>query len=193
MEANDGLLSYHLATQAAATFVTQLYAPVMARIDPEEVGARSRSMQIANEYGKRLEVRGQNLKPNTLKNLAEKYPSHSFVIDHREAQGLFKQVREATVSEKAVVDSLGRLARFPSGARGSGALLFKILTPAPDIVDKPTKRKASDDKAKTRGRASTDRANPSRAAGSAVAKSRSRLKAGTQPVAKSRANGTARG
>ena len=157
MSANDGLLSYSLATQAAASFVTQLYAPVMARIDPEEVGARSRSMQIAREYGKRLNIRAQNLKSDTsLTQLAEKYPSHSFVIDHRDALGLFKEVREANAAEKALVAALGDVARYPrpksdaSTKRGAG-LLFRVLS-APSSL----KGTASNGKIDRRGRAAAN-------------------------------------
>jgi hypothetical protein len=112
MQANNGLLSFSSATKAASDFVTQLYAPIFSRIDPEEVGARARSMRIAADYGKRLAVKSQNLKPDTLRLLAETYSSHSFVIDRQEAETLFHRVRAATDGEAAVVAALGRYARF---------------------------------------------------------------------------------
>ncbi len=132
MQDNGGLLSFHLASQAASDFVTKLYAPIFARIDPEEVGARSRSMRIAHEYGQRLAVGSQNLKPGTLTTLAEKYPSHSFVIDRREAAGLFKNVREASSTEKDLIKALGSLGRFPRpqepGRIPGQDVLFKPLS-----------------------------------------------------------------
>jgi len=112
IQANKGLLSFASATKAASDFVTHLYAPVFARIDPEEVGARSRSMKIAADYGKRLDVRWQNMKKDTLRLLSETYSSHSFVIDQREAEGLFNRVRKANADEVAVITALGRHARF---------------------------------------------------------------------------------
>lgn len=134
MQDNGGILSFPAASRAASDFVTNLYAPMVARIDPEEVGARSRSMRIAHEYGQRLAVGSQNLKTHTLTRLAEKYPSHSFVIDLREAEGLFNHVRRASDTEKTLVLALGQLARFPrplAGVRSEGKLLFETLsTPA---------------------------------------------------------------
>jgi hypothetical protein len=112
MQANNGLLSFSSATKAASDFVTQLYNPVFSRIDPEEVGARARSMRIAADYGKRLAVKWQNLKPDTIKALSETYSSHSFVIDHLEAESLFNRVRLANQEEQALVEALGRGARY---------------------------------------------------------------------------------
>jgi hypothetical protein len=113
IQSNNGLLSFPAAAKAASDFVTQLYAPVFSRIDPEEVGARARSMRIAADYGRRLAVKGQNLKTaQTLRALSETYSSHSFVIDRQEAENLFQHVREADKNERAIVEALGRYARF---------------------------------------------------------------------------------
>jgi len=112
IQSNNGQLSFASASKAASDFVTQLYAPVFARIDPEEVGARSRSMRIASDYGRRLAVKSQNLKPDTLRLLAETYSSHSFVIDQQEAETLFVRVRRTSDEEDAVVAALGWYARF---------------------------------------------------------------------------------
>lgn len=112
MQANNGLLSFASATKAASDFVTQLYAPVFSRIDPEEVGARARSMKIAADYGQRLAIKSQNLKNETLRLLSETYSSHSFVIDYHEAETLFKRVRIANDAERDLVAALGVLARF---------------------------------------------------------------------------------
>lgn len=110
--ANQGTLSFASASKAASDFVTQLYAPVFARIDPDDVGWRARSMRIADDYGKRLALKWQNVKPDTVRKLAETYSSHSFVIDMREAEGLFHRVRAATDAERAMVETLGLHARF---------------------------------------------------------------------------------
>lgn len=112
MEANQGMLSFASATKASSEFVTQLYAPVFAKIDPEEVGAKTRSMRIADDYGKRLSFKWQNAKNGAIQTLSETYSSHSFVIDKREAETLFHRVRDATEEEKALVGALGHFARF---------------------------------------------------------------------------------
>ncbi len=116
IQSNNGLLSFPSAAKAASDFVTQLYAPIFSRIDPEEVGARARSMRIAADYGRRLALKSQNLKtPQTLRLLSETYSSHSFVIDRQEAETLFQHVREADKDEQAVIGALGRYARFEVG------------------------------------------------------------------------------
>lgn len=128
MSANRGMLSFPAASKAAGEFVSSLYAPILGRIDPEEVGARARSMRIADDYGKRLEAKWQNLKPGTLKKLAETYSSHSFVIDQREAEGLFKVVRDASDAEKALVLAMGRYARWQIPVDGASECLIYALS-----------------------------------------------------------------
>jgi len=130
IKANNGLLSFTSATKAASDLITQLYAPVFGRIDPEEVGARARSMRIAIDYGRRLSIRAQNVHSHTLKVLAETYPSHSFVIDRQEAAGLFKRVREASSEELALVECLAEHARFvmSGGSHATIEVLHQIST-----------------------------------------------------------------
>lgn len=156
MQANNGLLSFASATKAASDFVTQLYAPVFSRIDPEEVGARARSMKIAADYGQRLALKSQNLKPNTLRLLSETYSSHSFVIDYHEAEQLFNRVRIANDVERELVSALGVLSRFEVN---QGDFVFHPLS------EKATSR-ASHDEANAGGASSEDGGNSARADGS---------------------------
>ena len=146
MQDNGGLLSFPAASQSASDFVMRLYAPILARIDPEEVGERSRSMRIAHEYGKRLALGSQNLKNETLSTLAEKYPSHSFVIDRREAENLFYRVRAASPAERALVECLGEVARFPgafdAARKSSRALLFRLLSSSEQPAKETARAKA---------------------------------------------------
>lgn len=71
-------------------------------------------MQIAAFYGTRLNVKFSNLKPEALDVLAQTYPSHSFVIDVEEANGILNRVRAASEVEKKLVQAIGRKARFPT-------------------------------------------------------------------------------
>jgi hypothetical protein len=135
MEANNGLLSFASASKAASEFVTKLYAPVFGRIDPEEVGARSRSMRIADDYGKRLSAKWSNAKGEAVKKLAETYSSHSFVIDKREAQNLFVNVRDATTEERALVEVLGFWGRFQLPRDKSAILALSTKLPPEEQTD----------------------------------------------------------
>lgn len=112
MAANNGMLSFPTASKAAGEFVAQLYGPVFGRIDPEEIGVKTRSMRIAQDYSLRLNIKWENVRPTAVEKLATSYSSHSFVIDRREAETLFTRVRDATEGEVALVGALGGFARF---------------------------------------------------------------------------------
>lgn len=109
---NQGMISFATASAAAVEAMKAIYGPVLSRIDPEEIGVRARAMRIAQDYGKRLEIAGRNLKPDTLTLLSEKYPSHSFVIDYVEAATMFERVRLDNEQERLLVDLLGPQARY---------------------------------------------------------------------------------
>ena len=113
MSNSGGVLSFHTASHAAAEIVSGLYGPIFAKIDPEELGSRTRAMRIGEDYGKRLNVRWTNLKANALELLSQTYSSHEFVIDYSDAAHLFNQVRMADDNELEFVKELGNLARFP--------------------------------------------------------------------------------
>lgn len=112
---SGGIVSFQTAAHSAAELVSRLYGPIFGRIDPEEVGSKSRAMQIAAQYSVRLNARFGNLKPNSIHYLVQTFPSHAFVIDLAEAQEIFERAREANVIEKALVDRVGLKARFPAG------------------------------------------------------------------------------
>lgn len=111
MEANQGMISFPTATHVAVESMKAIYGPVLARIDPEEIGTRSRAMRIAQDYGNRLIAASNNATAETLRVLAETYSSHSFVIDHIEAATLFRNARAANDVELEIVRGLQHFAR----------------------------------------------------------------------------------
>lgn len=113
VSSSGGVVSFHTASHSATEMISALYGPVFTRIDPEEVGSRSRAMRIGEDYGHRLNEKWSNLKEKSLTRLSQSYSSHGFVIDSIEASYLFNRVREANVGEMALVDGLGVLARHP--------------------------------------------------------------------------------
>lgn len=93
-----------LRTKLAADIATKLadgfISPIAAKIDPVTLGEHQRAMQIAFDYGERLNKVTDSLKSNALIQLVSGYPSHGFVIDRKEAGSLFKCVEspdEATI------------------------------------------------------------------------------------------------
>ena len=85
-----------VSTKMAGEFATQLAvggaAPMYAQIDPIQVGEVYRAMKIAYEYGERLNAQSDQLKNGALLDLVNGYPDHSFVIDRKEAERIFKKV-----------------------------------------------------------------------------------------------------
>jgi hypothetical protein len=57
----------------------------------------------------------KNVKPNGLRKLIMGYPSHSFVIDRREAKSIFKNVKSPTEEETSVFEICTPLLGSPFG------------------------------------------------------------------------------
>jgi hypothetical protein len=86
-------LSTKIASDIATELSDSLISPIMSRIDPLTLGQHQRAIQIAMEYGERLNKMSESLKPGALIKLITDYPCHGFVIDRREARNLFKNVQ----------------------------------------------------------------------------------------------------
>ncbi len=95
------------ASKIATKLTTGLFQPIYAQLDPIRLGEYHRNMLVAGEYGERLNNFSKNLKQSSLKTLTHGYPSHSFVIDRKEAGELFENVRAPSENE----DKLARLLR----------------------------------------------------------------------------------
>jgi hypothetical protein len=89
-------LSTRVASDIAARLTCGLFEPIAAQIDPLKLAEMQRATEIAFEYGTRLAEKSKNLRPFGLAKLVANYPSHSFVIDRKEATKLFVDVRSPT-------------------------------------------------------------------------------------------------
>lgn len=85
-------LTTKLAADIAAKLTDGYITPMVAKLDPLTLGEHVRAMQIAFEYGERLNNKSKLLKEDALIKLATNYPSHGFVIDRKEASELFNCV-----------------------------------------------------------------------------------------------------
>lgn len=85
-----------LAADIAAKLADGFVQPIMAKFDPVTLGEHQRAVQIAMDYGERLDQMTKSLKPNALSRLITGYPSHAFVIDRKEAAELFNNVEAPT-------------------------------------------------------------------------------------------------
>jgi len=114
---SGGRITVRTASEIAAKLTQALYTPIADQIDPIHMGEVKRSMAIAKEYGERL-VRHSGICLETrLGRLISGYPSHSFVIDKKEAKEIFKTgtVRDCTSDELALLQELDDFALTPMG------------------------------------------------------------------------------
>ncbi|ASC69495.1 hypothetical protein XM38_004220 [Halomicronema hongdechloris C2206] len=107
---SGGVITSKMAADIASNMAIGLLAPIAGQIDPLRLGELSRSMQVAYEYGTRL---NPNIK-KSINKLVAGYPSHSFVIDREEAQELFRNVRKPTDAESILESVLYECARSPA-------------------------------------------------------------------------------
>lgn len=99
-------LSTKLAADMAAHISAAVAAPLLTQVDPLRLGELQRATRIASDYGERLDKYSSNLKEDALQTLIHGYPSHSFVIDRKEASSLFQRVYPFTDAEQTFVDAV---------------------------------------------------------------------------------------
>lgn len=167
INASSGIVSFATASKAASEVLGALYGPIFGRFDPEDIGNRSRSMRIASDYGMRLASESKNIVPYNIEVLAQTYPTHSFVIELEEAQGLFVNARETTSFEVALIESIGDNARRQP-QRGERPLM-SCLSHKEDEENDET---GSDGNPATEEAAVEDGGNPPRAGKARRAKTR---------------------
>jgi Serine dehydrogenase proteinase len=120
-------LSTKLAAEMAAHIGAAMAAPLLNQVDPLRLGELQRATRIAFEYGGRLDGYSQNLKDDALKSLINDYPSHSFVIDRKEASNLFKRVSPLTPAENAFVQFAWAMLQYPSEHQQPRFINFPVL------------------------------------------------------------------
>lgn len=85
-------VSTRLSADIAAKLVESIIQPIASQIDPFKIGEHQRAVGIAQKYGELLNEMTKSLKEDSLGMLISGYPSHSFVIDRKEAEKLFNNV-----------------------------------------------------------------------------------------------------
>lgn len=115
------------AGELATNMAIGMVAPLYSQIDPNRIGEMQRAIQIAKEYGERLDEYATNLKPGALEKMVADYPSHSFVIDRKEAKKLFNRVNPMSSAEDDLVGTLWHL--FAEQAE-----FLHVCEPVPPVV-----------------------------------------------------------
>lgn len=102
-------LSTKVASEIAGSLVMGLFEPMFAQIDPIRLGEMNAALQIAHEYGNRLNEKAQNLKDTALSKLINNYPTHGFVIDRAEARKLFERVVPPSEDVQEISDFVAKV------------------------------------------------------------------------------------
>lgn len=133
-----GQVSTKLAAEIATKLAVGAYSHVFSQIDPAQLGANERALQIAVEYGNKLSAGRKNVRREAIERLATGYPSHSFVIDLEEAKSLFRNVRTPTDTE----ERLGECISFVTRDESDESIVELLNKPA---NEQAPKEKANDD------------------------------------------------
>ena len=100
---SGGQITTKTAGDIASTISVGLFKEIAEKVDPNVLGEVQRANQIGLHYGVRL-----GAPERIVRRLMQHYPSHSFVIDRKEASGILENCRPWTSVEKfifSVVDS----------------------------------------------------------------------------------------
>lgn len=130
IEIRDLGLSTKIASDIASQLAVGLHSPIFGQIDPIRLGEIQRQMEIAVQYGTRLNKYSSNLVngEQSLNQLVTAYPSHSFVIDRKEARDIFKRVEAPDENETAVSTELEQ---YLNADGASWVALFQEPRPSP--------------------------------------------------------------
>jgi hypothetical protein len=133
-----GQVTFNTAAEVAGKMVIGQLGPVYAQIDPSKIGENARAMNIAIDYGLRLNLHSGNLRNRkSLDRLASAYSSHSFVIDEKEAKELFSSVLQPTPELYELSVALGDEAHFPLDD-GDDAPFIKFISK--ELTDEAVER-----------------------------------------------------
>ncbi len=147
-------MSTKSAIEIATNLSTGVFRAVYEQVDPTRLGEIARAMRIAQEYGRRLSIKSQNLRDGALQRLVEGYPTHAFVIDRSEAQLLFKHVRKPNASEimlAGYLELVEGLSREPKLQRPTlvSQPIIRFISPGLEEGDVERKRRGEETNTET--------------------------------------------
>lgn len=132
-------VSTKTAGELAKGLALGVISPIASHVDPLLIGRVDRSMRIAQAYIERLNPDLQNKEK-----LIGGYPSHSFVIDFKEAEQFFgKRLRAPTPDEIQIEGQLREWACVPRQANWVGMLSTPLPPPTAAAPDAARRRRRS--------------------------------------------------
>lgn len=94
-----------MAAEIATSLTVGLLKAMYEQVDPIRLAEVERSLKISADYAERLsEQRPGNLKEGAIEKLVGSYPNHGFVIDRKEAEGLFENVDKPDQQLSVIAD-----------------------------------------------------------------------------------------
>lgn len=155
-----GQISFKVASDVAVRLAVGICEPLYKQIDPIVLGDLERGMTIAKAYGERLQIKGKNFRLDKLQALVESYPSHGFVIDIREAETLFENVRPCNENEQELLVALEATGEEPDAKGVVRFLSDERGEDSSEVGAKSTDEGEPDSVEKRDGRARSDAENP---------------------------------
>lgn len=132
-----GGLSTAIASKIATELTVGTFSQIYAQIDPAKIGENQRATMIAHAYGERLAKKSGNLQPDGLARIMFGYPSHSFVIDRKEARELFVNIERP---DPSMIEAMKELRNLFKG---------EAVNSRNPIVYDPLAEKTKEEKSKT--------------------------------------------
>lgn len=111
LKSTGGTMSMPVLSDAVNKMAGNLFTPIMDKINPIEVGETWRAMNIASMYGNIM--KSDNVGSDTIRRLIYDYPSHSFVIDAKQAESLFNKVYKLNDIQQMIYSNLKKLLEQP--------------------------------------------------------------------------------
>lgn len=104
-------LSVGEALKHAIEFTSRIITPLISQINTEKLGEYSRALNVGNDYGERLLKRYskyQNIN-DILTRFIYEYPSHDYIIDHKELKEIGFNVEAPQGNEKEIIDVIAEI------------------------------------------------------------------------------------
>lgn len=119
--ASEYRVTLKTASDIAAKLTIGVVQPIFDKLEPVTIGEDFRSNRLAQAYAERLNMHSKNLRRDrqldALENLLSGYPSHGFVIDFKEAQALFRNVKPLSDKMVELISLVGLDAMMPRSRR----------------------------------------------------------------------------
>jgi len=131
-------ISLRTCMELAAQLTSGVFGELYKQLDPQRIAEDARAMQVTSHYGTRLNNIGANLMTGALDKLLQGYPAHECCIDREEAKELFKNVREPSAEESALLELLPAGSTMTKPADAVVAVLYECEKKSDDTKEKST-------------------------------------------------------